>query len=281
MGAVALVRNICSFIGLLLVIPTIVWPKFGLSAEIYVNTLKQIEINGELKPGDAALFQWIVDAVFTGMLEKSPNTTVFVRPNSLGGSIQEAMAIGRIVRKNGFWVATNGPGQRCASACVLVLAAGVYRIPGPNTVGIHRPTFPSDVFAKLTQQQAVTAYKAMVEGVKSYLADMDTSQELFDTMMKTKSDDINWISWDQILRYNLSGPTPAYTEWRLARDIENRKCMSEKFGAKAVAQHEFSQKSASQSFLRCVERLGIANGEACEEDADRRFPDPLKNLKCD
>jgi hypothetical protein len=58
-------------------------------------------------------------------------------PDSRGGSVSAAMAIGDAVRKTDLTVIV-GPDDECSSACVLILAAGVQRrVVG--RIGIHRP----------------------------------------------------------------------------------------------------------------------------------------------
>ena len=131
----------------------------------------------------------------------------------------ESIKIGRAIRKNALWVFTNGPGQRCASACVLILAAGVSKLPSAGTIGIHRPTFPSNAFSTLTSQQALERYKEMSEEIRSYLVEMDISPILFDEMMQVKSDEIKWLTWDQLLAYGLVGETAAYGEWKHAQAL--------------------------------------------------------------
>jgi hypothetical protein len=186
------------------------------------------------------------------------------------------MEIGRLIRKNALWVFTNANGQRCASACVLILAAAVNKFPGAGTIGIHRPTFPSNAFSTLSSQQALERYKAMSEDVRSYLAEMDIPPILFDEMMQIKSDEIKWLTWNQISAYGLVGETAAYAEWKHAQAIEYRKRLVHRFGEATVRMHESAQGSATRFVIRCMDERGMEFGKACDAEANRRFPDPLK-----
>jgi ATP-dependent protease ClpP protease subunit len=266
-------------LGLIISVAAGLLPVPASCADIFVAPPSwTIYINGEIRSGDALKFQEVVDGKIVEFRQKHPNAQLImiVRPTSLGGSVTEAMEIGRLIRKNALWVFTNAPGQRCASACVFILAAGVSKLPGANTIGIHRPTFPSSEFSTLTSQQALERYKAMSEDVRSYLAEMDIPPILFDEMMQIKSDEIKWLTWNQISAYGLVGETAAYAEWKHAQAIEYRKRLVHRFGEATVRMHESAQGSATRFVIRCMDERGMEFGKACDAEANRRFPDPLK-----
>jgi hypothetical protein len=267
-------------LGLVVLVMAGLLPKSAACAEIFVGPPgRTVYINGEIQSGDATTFQRSIDSELAVFHKKYPNASLvmIVRPTSLGGSVQEAMEIGRAVRKNALWVNTNAPGQRCASACVLILAAGVMKLPGAGSIGIHRPTFPSNSFSTLTSQQALEQYKAMSEEVRLYLAEMDIPPILFDEMMQIKSDEIKWLTWDQLSTYGLVGQTAAYAEWRHARAVENRKRLVERFGEAIVRRHESAQEAATRFVIKCMDQRGVEFGEACDAEANRRFPDPIRS----
>nr|WP_294527709.1 hypothetical protein [uncultured Rhodopila sp.] len=272
-------RGLGSTLGLAAVVVLGLWANPATCAEISVGPPgKTIYINGEIQPGDAAIFQRLIDREVALFHEKSPNVSpiMIVRPTSLGGSVREAMEIGRLVRKNALWVFTNAAGQKCASACVLIFAGGVSKLPGPGSIGIHCPTFPSDSFSTLNPQQALEKYKEMSEDVRLYLAEMDLPPIVFDEMMQIRSDEIKWLTWDQLSAYGLVGETAAYAEWQRAISIEHRKVLVQRFGESTVRQHESAKEFSLRFVIKCMNKRGMEFGKACDTEADRRFPDPIK-----
>ena len=72
---------------------------------------------------------------------------VHVYLNSLGGDVDAAMAIGRLIRKYdgwtyiGDWLSTMPLDSKCFSSCALIFIAGVRRTstgPGYSALGINR-----------------------------------------------------------------------------------------------------------------------------------------------
>jgi hypothetical protein len=268
--------SICLIAGLSAGLPPRAW-----AADISVGPPgKTIYIEGEITDGDAAAFNAVIEnekSEFQKKFGKPPQNVVWiVRPVSNGGSVLEAMEIGRIIRANGIWVLTNAPGQTCASACVLLFAPSVYKLPGEGSIGIHRPTFPSQVFAGLPQREALRRYRELAEQVRQYLAEMDVHPMLFEDMMAIGSDDVKWLSLDRLVSYGLAGPTAAYAEWQHARDVEDRKELVMRFGEAKVRQHESAKEASIRFATQCADQRGMAAVKACVAEADRRFPDPLK-----
>ena len=97
------------------------------------NTAPRITIFGQIKQDDLKSF-----IAFSRFARQ--DGLYQVRLDSLGGDVDTALSIGRIVRADKAAVAVLGDG-RCLSSCVFVLAGGAIRyVAGP--VGIHRPFAP-------------------------------------------------------------------------------------------------------------------------------------------
>jgi hypothetical protein len=99
-----------------------------------------IQINGEITDDTVTGLESTVSRV-RNTAESSQYTFTFlsVELNSPGGSVDAAMKIGRILRKEGPIVDVKKDAL-CLSACVLTLAGGATRgLDG--TIGIHRPYF--------------------------------------------------------------------------------------------------------------------------------------------
>jgi hypothetical protein len=69
---------------------------------------------------------------------RSPNQVVEIHLNSLGGDLEAAVRIGRLLRSNAPVRATVLPSAVCASACVFALVGATTRLIG-GSVAVHRP----------------------------------------------------------------------------------------------------------------------------------------------
>jgi hypothetical protein len=160
--------------------------------------------------------------------------------NSRGGSVSEAIEVGRVVHRYYLW--TQAPstleGKRphywlwgkgrlievpdaiCASACFFVWLGGVNR--SGDRVGIHRPLPPPDEMRKLSPVEAERLYHDLSDKVLRYFAELDVSPHWMSDMMRIASDDIYIIPEDQRQR-ELDGnwrdfnDLPSFAEWKRAR----------------------------------------------------------------
>ena len=90
----------------------------------------RLEAYGTITPGSAKRFAEEVGK--RGVYIK----TVVLR--SPGGSVQDALAMGRLIRDKGFATEVED-GRYCASSCPLVFAGGVERRAGPKAaIGVHQ-----------------------------------------------------------------------------------------------------------------------------------------------
>jgi hypothetical protein len=143
-----------------------------------------------------------------------------VELDSVGGDISEAEAIGRTIRAH-FLYTFVGDGKVCASACVLILAAGVDRVVLPGArIGVHRPYFDPNYFGGLSAQEARNKYDALRGAVKSYLAEIAASDDLFREMDRVESSSVRFLSDREILRLGLAGEDPAWEELTEAGGIK-------------------------------------------------------------
>ena len=172
-----------------------------------------LAITGEISKTDVEKFDVLVRRL-------RPRIKIIdVELNSTGGDVVAAIAIGNIIRSQSIWtVASDGEGTECASACVLILAAGVVRIAGDDTrVEIHRPYFLQSDFAKLDHPAAQRQYSELTRVVREYLGKMGMSATLFEDMLRVPSDQGRTLSFDEMKAYGLAGWDPAYQEWTKAR----------------------------------------------------------------
>lgn len=139
--------------------------------------------------------------------------------SSPGGSVGEAIEMGRLIRTNRLAVAvartfvTNCPdrsrdcpavgratvdGAICASACPLVLAAGVERLVGPSPrIGVHQITTvlrETRGGARPVQTVKVVEQPHVDRTVDAYLAAAGVGEPVMDLLRKTPPASIRWLS---------------------------------------------------------------------------------------
>jgi hypothetical protein len=94
-------------------------------------------LNGRIERGDLARL--------TAHLESSDPPDV-IALNSPGGAVEEALAIGRLVREREFETQVLA-GMSCVSACPYILAGGVERgVSVEGAVGLHQHYYDASVF---------------------------------------------------------------------------------------------------------------------------------------
>ena len=123
---------------------------------------RSMVINGRINAGDEARFL----SSFSILRSGAP-IEVYLR--SLGGSILAAMKIADVVRKAGL--TTRVPYRAtCASACVLVFAAGVNRVADvESTIAVHSAGMPgqADVDEEMVENGATLAVTTVMARIMS------------------------------------------------------------------------------------------------------------------
>jgi hypothetical protein len=127
--------------------------------------------------------------------------------NSPGGSVTEAMAVGRLIRREGMSVVVER-GANCASACVFVLAAGTSRrIDG--TVGIHRPYIPMERGGVPVTADAIErAYGGGLQAARAYLREMGAAERLADDMLRIEPNRIRILTRPELENYSIGERGP-------------------------------------------------------------------------
>jgi hypothetical protein len=150
--------------------------------------------------------------------------------DSPGGSIRTAMEIGRIVRQREMDVSVT-PKMSCASACVLVFAAGVERdiyenpfirlIPAEprssepsGAIGIHRSYIAETPQQPVTLAEVKQYTDRTVAALRSYFQEMNVSERLADDMMAVPPQKIRWLTPFEQEGYGLVGIDPVWQETR-------------------------------------------------------------------
>lgn len=118
-----------------------------------------------------------------------------------GGDVLEAMEIGRFLGDAlvEAWLPDAGS-TRCVSACFLMFAAAAARSAQPDTVGIHRPYFSPRAVARAEPGKVRERYGETFDAVRAYLDELFVPKSLSERMLSAESNDIYWLSEQDIAR---------------------------------------------------------------------------------
>lgn len=156
--------------------------------------LQVIQVYGTITPTDTTAIEKLLTSI-----------RGIVSLNSVGGSVDAAMALGRILRRENLPV-TIGPDDVCISACVLVLAGAPFRSFFGGKIGIHRPFIEFDT--AITSEQQKTQYEEIEKVIKSYLREMNVDTRLYEDMFRISPSNIKYLSESERLAYGLDGTDP-------------------------------------------------------------------------
>lgn len=150
-------------------------------------------LEGTIAPGDAARI--------SGQIAND-DTIKVITLNSPGGSVQDALALGRSLRRLGLNTRVDD-GRICLSACPYLLASGTERVVhSAAMVGVHQ-----HYFGKNTLLPAFVAVEDIQRGqgdVMSYLDDMGIDPLLMRHALVTPPDDIYVLVANELETYRLA-----------------------------------------------------------------------------
>ncbi len=148
---------------------------------------------GTITPGTAA--------AFADEVAKRGSYVKTVVLHSPGGSVQDALAMGRLIRDKKF--ATEVEDNRyCASSCPLVFAGGVERRAGPKAaIGVHQ-VFA--VQADMSQSDGMDSAQRISADCQNYLHDMGVDLTVWVHAMETPRDNLFYFKPDELLGLKLA-----------------------------------------------------------------------------
>jgi hypothetical protein len=145
---------------------------------------------GTIAPGTAK--------TFTAEIDKRGDYVKTVVLHSPGGSLEDALAIGRLIRERKFSTEVQG-GHYCASACPLVFAGGIERKAGAKSgIGVHRVVVVAGGRDGVADGQLVSAR------AQKYLRDMGVDPAVWIYAMETPSERLYRFSTDELLSLKLA-----------------------------------------------------------------------------
>jgi hypothetical protein len=192
-------------------------------------------LHGTIEKGDYEKFR--------ALLRPNSRYLNFVKLDSLGGSLDESMKIGKLMREylliaeapdghtpdadslglqprlssyTGGELSTSSPSNDlcrgtdcvCASACALIWFGATTR---EGTVGLHRPHTDDPEFTNASPQDASKLYRQMIGTVLRYMDEMEVPRVAKDIFAETNSSEIKWL-YTSIDDRSLDHP-PSYSEW--------------------------------------------------------------------
>ena len=170
-------------------------------------------LKGEIKLGDLIKLKAIFESSTRRRVfipDFKPPIEIFeLQLNSRGGSLEEAMEIGRWVRKNK--IHTRMPSNSdCFSSCVYIFAAGVSRVSfsfQAQKVGIHRP-----YLTQMPKEGVQVAMRKALADSRAYFAEMNVPEQLADAMFSIPPDKVEILTDDKLSFYRLDGTDMAFEE---------------------------------------------------------------------
>ena len=174
-----------------------------------------IYATGEITAGTGAKFEELVrkNAIKPGAV------VIF---NSPGGSVAEALELGRAIRASGFNTDVEGktrdkkgnvtgPAGACFSACTLAFLGGVERFVSDDAFfGVHQVS----TSINLTSGQALELGQLTIGEIVEYASFMGAKPEFVYELTRTSPADINLLSPEKLQALNVT--TPRFkTDWKI------------------------------------------------------------------
>lgn len=152
-----------------------------------------IRISGQIAGGDADRFtQW---------LDQHQPVETQVSLDSSGGSVSDALAIGRTIRSAGFTTIVED-GSVCLSACPYLMAGGTTRQAAPGAViGVHQHFFGKNTL--LPAFMAVRDVQRAQASVMDYLDEMGVDLRMMSFALRTPPEEIHILDAEHLRDFNL------------------------------------------------------------------------------
>src|SRR3954465_2557160 len=128
--------------------------------------------------------------------------------HSPGGSVADALAMGRLIRERKFATEVEAA-KYCASSCPLVFAGGIERRAGDRAVvGVHQVAALASV-ANARSRDEMSVAQNISARVQRYLGEMDVSLQVWVHAMETPHDRLFVFKPDELKSLNLVTSKPA------------------------------------------------------------------------
>jgi hypothetical protein len=175
---------------------------------------------------------------------------IYLSLDTPGGDVSAAMTIGRLLRQEQAHVRIDSDAE-CLSACVLVLAGAVGRdIRGK--VGIHRPYFNTSA-APSSAEKIREAYQDMLQKMRSYLREMNVSEQLADAMLRIEPEGIRVLNATALTNYGLTPKDPVAAEMNEIRTAQRLGLTRTEYMRRKALASTICDNSATVCYRRVLE----------------------------
>lgn len=127
--------------------------------------------------------------------------------DSPGGSVTDALAIGRLIREKGYTTSV-APGSICASSCPLIFAGGTQRLAtAESAIGVHQ-IYATTPAASLTERlqaagNALSNAQKTTAEISRYINEMGIDPEVWLHALETPPDKLYYFSADELISLKL------------------------------------------------------------------------------
>ncbi|KAA0946933.1 hypothetical protein FQ186_05530 [Pseudomonas sp. ANT_H14] len=171
-----------------------------------------VTMDGPIEKGDAVKLEGLINRMLN--MNGLSSRLGYIYLSSAGGDIHEAMNIGRTLRKNKVQTLV-GVNDKCYSACVLILAGGVSRLP-TGEIGIHSFYSLASTQKGFDYEQEDKRYKVVGQEIEEYLKEMRVSVRLLDEMMSTPATTMRVLTLEEQQATSLFGFDPVFHQYLVA-----------------------------------------------------------------
>ena len=166
------------------------------------ETVNAIEAKGKIETGDAVALQ-----AYIAKLPEKKVTVVYL--NSLGGSLEEGMALGRLFHRAKIRTAVVGKGVICSSACTTAFLGGrdpetaePWRAKGSTAqLGFHsfKIDWVDKDYTAQDMSMAIARTQKMTLAMADYMTEVGASLEFLRARLKAPADSMNYMSNEEAL----------------------------------------------------------------------------------
>lgn len=159
----------------------------------------RLEAKGAIIPGTAERFK--------AEIEKRGDYVKTVVLSSPGGSVQDALAMGKLIREKGLATRVESDGL-CASSCPLVFAGGRERTASKGAaIGVHQVIAYGG--PGMTADQGMNHVQKVAATCQRYLTDMGVDTQVWTHAMETPPEEIFYFTDKELADLKLTSPPPA------------------------------------------------------------------------
>jgi hypothetical protein len=169
--------------------------------EIKLESGGRLAVTGTIMPGSAA--------TFAAEIESFAEYIKTIALDSPGGSVADALEMGRLIRDRGFSTSV-AAGSLCASSCPLVFAGGTERVAAAGAaIAVHQiyAATPSDstLASRLAAAgNAMSDAQTMTAEISRYLIGMGVDPEVWLRALETPPDRLSYFSPEELTGLKLA-----------------------------------------------------------------------------